>query len=125
MLNYDISRMKSRAEFGTIKTVEDDTITGSTEYYVPQFTVWCGEYTNTQAQSYDLLGTHIDLDIVIAIRHNPQVNNNRLLVKYDGVQYKIVNINSDDRLNAYDLVTLKRSKVQYDTLPDNLKGNVK
>lgn len=109
MLNYDISRMKQRVEFGTYHYVEDDTISGGHEEFVPLTEVWCGEYSSTQSQMVDLVGLHIDADIVLAIRHNPSINK-KISAKYQGKEYRIVAINSDDRLNAFDLVTLQVKK---------------
>lgn len=106
MLNYDISRMKQRVEFGTYSYVPDDTLEGGHEEFKPTETVWCGEYTNTQSQTFDNLGTHVNADLVLAIRHNPDVNK-KLSAKYKDHEYKIIAINSDDRLNAFDLVTLQ------------------
>ena len=106
MLNYDISRMKHRVTFGTYSYVPDDTLEGGHEEFKPTETVWCGEYTNTQTQTFDNLGTHVDADLVLAIRHNPDVNK-KLSAKYKGHEYKIIAINSDDRLNAFDLITLQ------------------
>lgn len=117
MLNYDISRMKHKVEFGTIKSFKADNFNGRVEYYVPDFSVWCGEYTSTQTQTYDLLGTHIDVDLTIVIRHNSKVNDRKILVCYKGTIYQIVNINSDDRLNAFDLVTLKKDKSNSEHIP--------
>lgn len=106
MLNYDISRMKQRVEFGTYSYVPDDTLEGGHEEFKPTETVWCGEYTNTQTQTFDNLGTHVNADLVLVIRHNPDVNK-KLSAKYKGHEYKIIAINSDDRLNAFDLITLQ------------------
>ncbi|WP_367341787.1 phage head closure protein [Limosilactobacillus sp.] len=112
--------MKERALFGTTKSVPNRNLGSSNEYFVPQFEVWCGEYTNTQTQTYSNLGTDIDVDLVIVIRHNPQVNDKKILVRYKGVVYKISAINSDDQVNAFDTVTLVRDKSQPQLLPDKL-----
>lgn len=109
MLNYDISRMKHKVEFGTWDYVADDSLEGGHETFKPLTTVWCGEYTNTQTQTFNNLGTHVDADIVLTIRHNPSVNK-KLSAKYQGNEYKIIAINSDDRINAFDLVTLQVKK---------------
>lgn len=109
MLNYDISRMKHRVTFGTYHYVEDDTISGGHEDFVPMTEVWCGEYTNTQTQTFSLLGLQIDADVVLVIRHNPDINK-KVSARYQGKEYKIVALNSDDRLNAFDLVTLQLKK---------------
>lgn len=106
MLNYDISRMKQQVEFGTYEYVSDDSLEGGHETFKPLTTVWCGEYTNTQTQTFNNLGTHVDADLVLAIRHNPAINK-KISAKYKDKEYKIVAINSDDRLNAFDLITLQ------------------
>lgn len=119
MLNYDLSRMQHKAEFGTTKSYDADNFNGYVEYYVPEFSVWAGEYTNTQSQTYSNLGTDINVDLVLAIRHNPKVNDNKLLVCYQGVIYKIMNINSDNRLNAFDLITLEKDKSHIKHIPED------
>lgn len=119
MLNYDLSRMQHKAEFGTTKSYKSNSPKGYTSYYVPDFTVWAGEYTNTQSQTYDNLGTHVDVDLVLAIRHNPKVNDRKILVCYQGVIYKIMNINSDNRLNAFDLITLQKDKTNIKHIPED------
>ena len=106
MLNYDITRMKHKVEFGTWDYVADDSLEGGHETFKPLTTVWCGEYTNTQSQTFDNLGTHVSADLVLAIRHNPDVNK-KLSAKYKDHEYKIIAINSDDRINAFDLITLQ------------------
>ena len=111
MLNYDITRMKERATFETVKSRQTP-MGVNIETPVPVTTVWCGEYSNSQQQTYDNLGTHIQVDLVLIIRHNPNIKQS-YKVKYKDQQYEIVNINRDDRLNAFDLITLK----QYHGLP--------
>ncbi|MCH5385706.1 phage head closure protein [Limosilactobacillus reuteri] len=119
MLNYDITRMKDKAEFGVTQSFKANNYNGRVEYFVPQFSVWCGEYTNTQTQTYDNLGTHVDVDMVIVIRHNPNVNSNKILVCYKNVNYKIVAISSDDRLNAFDTISLKRDNSFPKRIPED------
>ena len=105
MLNYDITRMKHKVTFETVKSHQNAMGVNITSP-VEVATVWCGEYTNTQSQTFDNLGTHVSADLVLVIRHNPDVNK-KLSAKYKGHEYKIIAINSDDRINAFDLVTLQ------------------
>lgn len=119
MLNYDISRMDSKAEFGKVEEFEASNYEGRIGYFVPQFTVWAGIYSNTQTQTYDLLGAHINVDLVIAIRHNSKVNDNKIMVFYKDVFYKITNINSDGRVNGFDLLTLQRDKSGMKHIPSD------
>lgn len=106
MLNYDITRMKQRVEFGTTKTVTNPYSGVNESEFVTVMSLWCGEYTNTVSQTYTNLGNNINADIVLAVRHNNKLNK-QLQVKYKGKEYKIINIDSDNRLNAFDLITLQ------------------
>lgn len=108
MLNYDISRMRRKVTFETVKSHQNKMGVNVTSP-VDVATVWCGEYTNTMSQTYTNLGTNINVDLVLVIRHNPNINNN-YKARYQGQQYDIVNINSDERLNAFDLITLRQAK---------------
>lgn len=58
MLNYDISRMKNRVEFGTTKTVTNPYSGVNESEFVTVMSLWCGEYTNTVSQTYTNLGVH-------------------------------------------------------------------
>lgn len=106
LLNYDLSRMKQRVTFGTVKTIPDDTLEGSHTEFVPITTVYCGEYTNTMNQTFTNLGTKTDVDLVLVIRHNPLVKQG-IRAKYQDTEYRVAAVNSDDRLNAFDEVTLR------------------
>lgn len=108
MLNYDISRMKSKVTFETVKSHQNAMGVNVTSP-VEVATVWCGEYNNTMSQTYTNLGTNVNVDLVLVIRHNPSIKKN-YKAKYLDQQYDIVSINSDDRLNAFDLITLRQSK---------------
>lgn len=114
MLNYDISRMKHKVEFDTTKTVTNPYSGVNESTTVPVMSLWGGEYTTTLNQTYTNLGNSVNADIVLAVRHNDQLNK-QLQVKYKGKEYKIINIDSDDRLNAFDLITLQSK----DGLSDN------
>ena len=108
MLNYDITRMKHKVTFETVKSHENAMGVNVTSP-VEVATVWCGEYNNTMSQTYTNLGTNVNVDLVLVIRHNPNVKKN-YKAKYLDQQYDIVSINSDDRLNAFDLITLRDRK---------------
>lgn len=108
MLNYDISRMRRKVTFETVKSHQNKMGVNVTSP-VDVATVWCGEYASTMSQTYTNLGTNINVDLVLVIRHNPNIKNN-YKARYQGQQYDIVNINSDERLNAFDLITLRQTK---------------
>lgn len=108
MLNYDITRMKHKVTFETVKSHEN-AMGVNVATPVEVATVWCGEYNNTMSQTYTNLGTNVNVDLVLVIRHNPSIKKN-YKAKYLDQQYDIVSINSDDRPNAFDLVTLRQAK---------------
>ena len=108
MLNYDITRMKHKVTFETVKSHQNAMGVNITSP-IEVATVWCGEYNNTMSQTYTNLGTNVNVDLVLVIRHNPNVKKN-YKAKYLDQQYDIVNVNSDDRLNAFDLITLRQAK---------------
>lgn len=108
MLNYDINRMRRKVTFETVKSHQNKMGVNVTSP-VDVATVWCGEYASTMSQTYTNLGTNINVDLVLVIRHNPNIKNN-YKARYQGQQYDIVNINSDERLNAFDLITLRQTK---------------
>lgn len=107
MKNYKLSRMNKRCEFGVYgDSGKVNPNFGTTiQEFVPSFTVYCGEYTATMIQSETLLGLKVDNTRQIVIRHNPKVNSKQL-VHLDGTEYKIININSDDGINTFDVITL-------------------
>lgn len=108
MKNYDVSRLKRRVAFGTVKTVENDNIGDYDTEFVPEFTVWCGDYTQTMMQQYTLLGEDIKAVKSIAIRHNDKVNDS-IQAQLDGVVYNVTAVNSDSDINAFDVVTLQKN----------------
>ncbi|MGX7692067.1 phage head completion protein [Lactiplantibacillus plantarum] len=68
MKNYNLNRLNKRAQFGTVKSVEN-LINGTTkQQFVPLFTVWCGEYTLTVNNTISLTGTTATTDELIVAR---------------------------------------------------------
>ena len=116
MLNYDLSRMKYRATFGKAEATFDPELHRmGKEKFKPILTVWCGTYSKTQQQIQIEIGMKLTVDETIVIRHNEKVNDENVFVKYRGGLYKIVSINSDDQLNAFDVIDLVKSDKK---LPD-------
>ncbi|AEV94892.1 phage head-tail joining family protein [Pediococcus claussenii ATCC BAA-344] len=60
----------------------------------------------TVNQSVNVTGRLVEAERMIVIRHNKQVND-QLLANLDGKLYTIISINSDDDLNAFDVLALK------------------
>lgn len=107
MKNYNLNRLNKRAQFGTVKSVQNR-INGTTKkQFVPQFTVWCGEYTLTVSNTIRLTGTTTTTNELIVVRHDSRITT-ALEVMLGGVEYRVAGISSDDELNAYDVVTLTK-----------------
>lgn len=102
------SMFNKRIEFGTVKSVEDDNTGDYKETFVSQFSLWAYPNKRTLNQQYQLLGTNLTDTIVLIIRHNSNVNDS-LKLKYNGQQYDILDVSSDDSLNymSYDYLTVK------------------
>ncbi|MEN2302656.1 phage head closure protein [Lactiplantibacillus plantarum] len=107
MKNYNLSRLNKRAQFGTVKTVQN-LINGTTkQQFVPLFAVWCGEYTLTVNNTISLTGTTATTNQLIVVRHDERITT-ALLALLDGVTYRVAGVSSDSELNAYDVVTLTK-----------------
>ncbi|MDN5583527.1 MAG: phage head closure protein [Lactobacillus sp.] len=107
MKNYNINRLNKRAQFGTVKSVQNP-INGTTkQQFVTQFTVWYGEYTLTVSNTISLAGTTATTNELIVVRHDDRITT-ALEAILDGVTYKVAGVSSDSELNAYDVVTLTK-----------------
>lgn len=111
------SRMYLRLEFGTESAT--DVINQNTgepiQGFVPQFTLWAGQWTLSLEQSLSLAGLAAKNVAVFFIRHNLEVEEGMLLRK-DGKQvYQIDNVNFDDGLppDGYDLITCHKWEVNH------------
>ncbi|WP_235804677.1 phage head closure protein, partial [Liquorilactobacillus capillatus] len=106
-LNYDISRLKQRVEFGSIKSVEDDNTGDYKQEFVSLFKLWCGDYTLSTNQSINLLGIQRTTSKVIVIRHN-DVLDEQYIARINDKEYQIVTIDSDSDINGFDVITLHK-----------------
>lgn len=107
MLNYNISRLNKRVQFGSVKSVQN-LINGTTkQQFVPLFTVWFGDYTLTISNTISLTGTSETTNKLIVVRHDERITT-ALLALLDGVTYRVAGVSSDSELNAYDVVTLAK-----------------
>lgn len=105
------SLFNKKIQVGTIKSVENDNTGDYDETFVPKMTLSAYPQKRSINQTYKLLNTDFEDSIVLIVRHNSALNN-QLKVIYNGDQYDIINISSDDSLNymAYDYLTVKFSK---------------
>ncbi|MFX3616124.1 MAG: phage head closure protein [Sporolactobacillus sp.] len=106
----DPSRLNRRIQFGTAEPVEQPN--GATkDEFVGQQEVYCGRWTRTFNQSFQVIGTERQDDITVIIRHNPSVTDS-LLAQFidDTTIYKVIANNPDEstEIIAYDLVTLRK-----------------
>ncbi|MDA5388781.1 phage head closure protein [Loigolactobacillus backii] len=108
MKKYDLPRMKQRADFGTVKSVLNENTGNYVKQFVCQYSLWYGSFTKTITQSYAADGNlNLTDTVAIIIRHNPNINKS-LEVRINDVAYSIVDINSDDQVNAFDVVIVKK-----------------
>lgn len=108
MKTYDVSRMKHRCQFGVYGNGEMNPNTGAPVYqFVPQFSLWFGEYSQTINQQITLTGDNLTDTKMIVVQHNEQVNQQQL-VKIGDTLYRINNVAGDDEVNSFDVITLVR-----------------
>jgi SPP1 family predicted phage head-tail adaptor len=104
----DPSRMNRTIQFGIVKSVTN-TNGVSVPSFVPQFTCYCAIFKRTINQTFTVLGTDQQDNITVIIRHNINVNNT-LRAILNGVQYQVIDVESDETNNIirYDTVILKK-----------------
>ncbi|MCT3583635.1 phage head closure protein [Levilactobacillus brevis] len=108
MKTYDVSRMKHRCQFGVYGNGEMNPNTGApVQKFVPQFSLWFGEYSQTINQQITLTGDNLTDTKMIVVRHNEQVNQQQL-VKIGDTLYRVNNVSGDDEVNSFDVITLVR-----------------
>jgi SPP1 family predicted phage head-tail adaptor len=105
------SLFNKKIQLGTIKSVENDNTGDYSEQFVSQLSLWAYPQKRAISQTYKLLNTDFEDSIVLVVRHNSKIND-QLKVIYNGQQYDIINLSSDDSLNymAYDYLTVKLSE---------------
>lgn len=105
---YSPYRMDKKASFGSTKSVTKPSGVSVPEFS-EDFKLHYSSVKRTLTQTYQLEGTELQDTKVIAIQHNPKVNDT-LRVELAGVQYKIVDDSIDDSSNylTYDLLTIKK-----------------
>lgn len=105
---YSPYQMNKKASFGSIKSVTKPSGVNVPEF-TEEFKLHYSSVKRTLTQTYQLQGTELQDTKVIAIQHNPKVNDS-LRVVLSGVQYKIVDDSIDDSNNylTYDLLTIKK-----------------
>lgn len=102
------SKFNKRVSFGSVKSVPNDMTGDYDTKFVKDFCLWCMPQKRTLNQQYQLLHTELEDSIVLVVRHNSKINKKQK-VKYDGQEYSILDVSSDEGFNymAYDYVTVK------------------
>lgn len=98
-----------RAQFGTYETGINEINGNQTNVFVPAFSRWFGNQTQSLNQQYTLLGNKMTDMRLIAIRHDTSVTD-QMAVKIGNDEYNIVLISPDNRIarETFDLITLQK-----------------
>ena len=107
--SYSPYLFSKKADFGTTKSVLNDNSGVNEPCFVKQFSLHVYPQKRTLDMQYRALGTNYQNAITLVVRHTHQIND-QLKVKYDGEEYQIINISSDDSTNyqTYDFLTLQK-----------------
>lgn len=108
MKKYNISRLKHVASFGEYDCKENE-FTGMTEdVFKPLFTKRFGYVSMNMALQYAVTGGKQVDTLTIAVRHDDRVTD-KIVIKIDNTEYRVVARSIDDDINAYDVLTLKKT----------------
>ncbi|MBJ7680502.1 phage head closure protein [Weissella confusa] len=109
MATFKPSDFNRKADFGTVKTVQNPDNGSIKKTFVKQFSLWYAPKTRTLNQQYQIQGTALDNTKVIVVRHNTAVEGIKV-AQIDSVMYDVVQYSPDESnaIIAYDFVTLKR-----------------
>lgn len=110
---YPISRLHNIVEFGKEgPTGEINPNTGEEETgFVPKTKVHCGTYTLSTSATISLAGAALNNTIALVVRHTNELTDLKKYpeARYKGELYGVTGWSIDDQLNAYDVVTLKKT----------------
>lgn len=104
MKSYQLSRLKHECIFGTTKSYENGAGV-NVPYFVPQLTKMYGNVSNSIQQSYLVTGLKIEYSNNIVVRHDKQLEQ-MTVVKINEFVYDIKKYEPDDRINAFDVITI-------------------
>lgn len=107
MKKYQISRLKHVASFGEYG--EKETPMGNViEVFKPLFTKRFGYVSTNMTLQYTVTGGKQVDTLTIAVRHDDRVTD-KIVIKIDNTEYRVVARSIDDDINAYDVLTLKKT----------------
>lgn len=108
MLKYDLSRMKQTIELGTMQEDDFSPEPNSTPTFKTGAKIRCGSYILTSSQYESvLLGSITKTTVNVVIRHRRDTTS-YTHAKMNDITYKISAIQTDDRVNAFDVLTLMK-----------------
>jgi SPP1 family predicted phage head-tail adaptor len=108
---YQPYQFRKIADFGAIKSVSDPQTGVNVPTFVKQFRLHYAPIKRTLTQQYELVGTELQDTIIIAIRHNKDVQES-MQVQIKDMAYTILNLSLDESNSyiTYDFLTLKKVK---------------
>lgn len=108
MLKYDLSRMKQTIELGTMQEDDFSPEPNAAPTFKTGAKIRCGSYILTSSQYENvLLGSITKTTVNVVIRHRRDTTN-YTHAKMNDITYKISAIQTDDRVNAFDVLTLTK-----------------
>lgn len=105
MKHYDLTRLKHRCNFGDIESKKNPYTGVAVPMFVPKEPRYYGEVSNTMEQNYLVTGLKLEYSTNIVVRHDKNLKDYQA-VMIDGAVYNIEKYESDDTINAFDVVTL-------------------
>ena len=109
MATFKPSDFNHKADFGTVKTVQNPDNGSMKKTFVKEFSLWYAPKKRTLNQQYQIQGTSLENTKVIVVKHNQEVEAIKA-VQIGDVMYDLVGYSPDESntYNTYDFVTLKR-----------------
>lgn len=110
-LQFNPNEMNRKAEFGQIKTIQNENTGSMKNDFVREFSLFYAPVERGLTIESKLDGTRFEDTITIAVRHNKAVNDT-MMVKLGSTDYKIVKIQADDSNNyaSFDKIILKEQR---------------
>lgn len=110
MQKFKPSDFNQKISFCSTENVQDDNGNYSEEL-VPVISLWCMPHNRSLNQQYQIMDTALSDTVMVVVRHNPKINDT-YVVKYQGNQYEVVSISSDEsnQILTYDYITLRKVK---------------
>lgn len=110
---YAVSRLHNKVTFGHEgSTGKVNPNTGEPiKGFVGDKTVHCGNYTISTTQAISLAGASFTNDVLLVVRQDKDLTDMKKYPKamYNGEEYRVAGWSIDDELNAYNVVTLKKT----------------